>query len=246
MAEEVNTALEDGILTEAEIDKIQNALNSLQEYARKEKEYEEEANFFVVSRKVDKKGVSLESIENFVAESIAYADESWTEQEEVLKEQVKNALKAKDSGLSNREFDNIIKQAYIDSYTKGSEAYVDIHNTSVDSIANAYAMELNQYKTKLAEKFDYAFQQDATKDNPRDFFLRYEDALKSTIGSMNWKVSEAVGTALQSLQAPQGKLEEIASYYRELGYVPAQNIVSSLQDSYMLELLSGDATQHAI
>ena len=242
MAEEVNTALEDGILTEAEIDTIQNALNNLQEYARKEKEYEEKANFFVVSRKVDKKGVSLESIENFVAESIAYADESWAEQEEVLKEQVKNALKAKDSGLSNREFDNIIKQAYIDSYTKGSEAYVDIHNTSVDSIANAYAMELNQYKTKLAEKFDYAFQQDATKDNPRDFFFRYEDALESTIGSMNWKVSEAVGTALQSLQAPQGKLEEIASYYRELGYVPAQNIVSSLQDSYMLELLSGDAT----
>ncbi len=241
MADRVNSALEDGILTEAEIDKIEEAISHLQEYARKEQQYEQEASLMIVEQETIGGGVTLDSFIEFVTRSNEAVKEKTETGKIELENGLKNLLKARDNGLSAEDYTSMLNEMIANHYTNEASMYAKVQQSGINAIKKEYSLNGNK-KDILNEVLKSVKETNHYRENSSSFLEDFETVLDDKLKEMGGVNGSAIGELLTYLEPNTQELENLAAIYKNVGYIPVESISESLTDTYMLEGMAGNGT----
>lgn len=246
LAELVNQAWEDGVLSQEEIDKLDEKQAEIQKKLDEISQARYDLTLDNIQADALEGGLTVESFQGLQKQMTENLDQRKQEIEDgTLELLLQWQVKLNNGEIDQQGFDLIKKQVDLEAQARLGEVTLQAVDVEIDTIKTNYHDELD----KAAETFYTNFQK--TFENHTDIledgnWLSFTNILGNTLSG---GVKEAIGDSqgaineLMKNMAPQTKdLENLASKYQNAGKSIPQNISKGLLDIYELEIMAGNTS----
>ncbi len=240
LAEITNKAWEDKILSQDELDLINQKKSEIQKILDEVAQAEYEVKMDNLKADIPNDGLDADSFKNLVQES----NKILKEREKEIEETTLNALvplkmQYKDNPEEYEKQAKIIRN---NAQKQLGEITLDTLELQVNTIESNYSDVISEFAPKMANNVNNVITQSADLVNMEGFFTEIENSFKGAF--TNYDLDPIVKKGLEDiikLMEPSTKqLEEVAESYRALGETPPAEITEGLQNAYRLEAMIGN------
>ena len=249
LAELVNTAFEDGILSEDEIAKIDEKKAEIQKKLDEISEAEYDLQLRKIRVDAQKGGLSKESFTELVKESGDALDERIKKIEESAQQlKVPLQVKLNKGDLSPEEIANI--EAEMQNYDLQAQRQIgnlvlDNLEFEVGTITSNYGDELNQWKSDTTKTLNDTLTATAKNVNKNNFWDLFKADFKQSYhqSQTDNATKEVIQDCLDAMKPTTESLEAVAQSYYDAGKIPPKEITDALLEVRQLEAMTGN-TDH--
>lgn len=244
LAEIVNKAYEDEILSEDEMKLIEEKRNEIQKELDKLQEAEYQVKMENITADIPKGGLSPDSFSELMVEANEYLTQR-AEEIEQNKIELLIPLRAQlnDKIIPPDQYEKAKKDIELTAEEQLSNSYIEVINFGIGTINTNYQDELN--KVKKEYQIDTAkWAQDVINtdiDSMEYIFSGMKNGLTPLGADLSEGAQQTIRSALENLKPEKEYLEKVALECQNAGYVVPENIKKGLTDIYQMEALIGDA-----
>lgn len=249
LAELVNTAFEDGILSEDEIEKIDEKKAEIQKKLDEISEAEYDLQLRKIRADAQKGGLSKDSFTELAKETGEALDERIEKIEESTQQlKVPLQVKLNKGDLSPEEIANI--EAEMQNYDLQAQRQIgnlvlDNLEFEVGTITSNYGDELDQWKSDTTKTLNDTLTDTAKNVNKNNFWDLFKADFKQSYhqSQTDNATKEVIQDCLDAMKPTTEMLEDVAQSYYDAGKVPPKNITDGLLEVRQLEAMTGN-TDH--
>lgn len=249
LAELVNTAFEDGILSEDEIEKIDEKKAEIQKKLDEISEAEYDLQLRKIRADAQKGGLSKDSFTELAKETGEALDERIEKIEESTQQlKVPLQVKLNKGDLSPEEIANI--EAEMQNYDLQAQRQIgnlvlDNLEFEVGTITSNYGDELDQWKSDTTKTLNDTLTDTAKNVNKNNFWDLFKADFKQSYhqSQTDSATKEVIQDCLDAMKPTTEMLESVAQSYYDAGKIPPKNITDGLLEVRQLEAMTGN-TDH--
>lgn len=242
LAQLVNDAFADGVLSDIELTDIQEKRQKIQEIMDEISNAEFEAKLKAIGLNSDFSQLSPESFDALMEKIRENVDEEVANADELKLELLTQAhLKYPNGG---EELDKLIKQ--IEYQARNREVAIQLTgiNFTMDGITEAYKSELdsalpefkNEIKNQLSEMEDTI----AMDGGTGQFLRNFEEKFKNGFSQLSEGTRENIRQKLQAMAPQIEDMEALAQQYKDAGEMIPKELSDSLNEIYWMEAATGN------
>lgn len=250
LAEIVNKAYEDEMLSEDEMKLIEEKRNEIQKELDKLQEAEFQVKLENITADIPKGGLSPDSFSELMVEANEYLTQR-AEEIEQNKIETLISLRAQlnDGIIEQDQYEKAKKDIELSAKEQLSNAYIEAVDFEIGTVNTNYQDELNKAKDEFAtdtadwvndilsrsdEKMRLAF-----NEIESGMFTSY-NSVQRLSANLSDSAKETIRRALEEMQPQKEDLEATVKACQEAGYAVPENIRKGLMDINRMEALIGD------
>ena len=251
LAEIVNKAYEDEMLSEDEMKLIEEKRNEIQKELDKLQEAEYQVKMENITADIPKGGLTPDSFSELMVEANEYLAQR-AEEIEQNKIETLISLRAQlnDGIIEPDQYEKAKKDIELSAKEQLSNAYIEAVDFEIGTVNTNYQDELNKAKDDFAtDTADWV--NDILSKNTEDMEKAFDDiesgvawgidGVKRISADLSDGAKETIQRALEEMQPQKEDLEATIQACQEAGYAVPENIRKGLMDINRMEALIGDA-----
>lgn len=249
LAEQVNNAWEDNVMTDEEM----NAISRTREEIQKELDKIAKAEYQL---KLENIQASANTGTGLTAESFEAVQKQITKEIDTRKKEIEQAkvkvliplqMQLNDGNISLQEFSEAKQRVEQQANKEFGELTVDVVNVEIGSISGKYGEDIDNYLIQFSSAFDEKLSDFGKTYHNSIEWEQFWNNINGSIGAGIEGVSNgtklAVSGFLKNMEPDIAQLESIAQTYTDAGKRVPQNVSEGLQSYYELEAMCGN-TDH--
>lgn len=251
LAEIVNKAYEDDLLSEDEMKLIQEKRDQIQKELDKLKNAEYQVKLENITADIPKGGLTPDSFSELMVEANEYIAQR-AEEIEQNKIELLISLRAQlnEGIIQPDQYEKAKKDIELSAKEQLSNSYIEAVNFEIGTINTNYQEELEKVREEYAQNTSdwvndiinrdaNAFPK-AINDLESELFQNYKDVQRIS-ANLSDSAKETIKRALQDMQPQKEDLEATVKACQEAGYAIPENIKKGLMDIHQMEALLGEA-----
>lgn len=242
MAAEVDKALADGVITEDEYLNIQNIQAKLQELINQVEGAQYNAEIKTLQLGIDENGLSVESFTGLMTAANEKMQADLDAEEQVyLDAKVAVQLTYEKGGYKSEEaYEEALRDIQEDWNRKNGNIVLETVTLGIGEIQGKYQPELSQFQTEFSDTISRIITDGYDNFSGEINYTKLQEAIAEDFGTISDTVRGSAQELLNSMEPDTQKLESIAQEYAKIGKIPPENIRKGLEDTYELEMMSGN------
>lgn len=242
MAAEVDKALADGVITEDEYLNIQNIQAKLQELINQVEGAQYNAEIKTLQLGIDENGLSVESFTGLMTAANEKMQADLDAEEQVyLDAKVAVQLTYEKGGYKSEEaYEEALRDIQEDWNRKNGNIVLETVTLGIGEIQGKYQPELSQFQTEFSDTISRIITDGYDNASGEINYTKLQEAIAEDFGTISDTVRGGAQELLNSMEPDTQKLESIAQEYAKIGKIPPENIRKGLEDTYELEMMSGN------
>ena len=242
MAAEVDKALADGVITEDEYLNIQNIQAKLQELINQVEGAQYNAEIKTLQLGIDENGLSVESLTGLMTAANEKMQADLDAEEQVyLDAKVAVQLTYEKGGYKSEEaYEEALRDIQEDWNRKNGNIVLETVTLGIGEIQGKYQPELSQFQTEFSDTISRIITDGYDNASGEINYTKLQEAIAEDFGTISDTVRGGAQELLNSMEPNTQKLESIAQEYAKIGKIPPENIRKGLEDTYELEMMSGN------
>ena len=242
MAAEVDKALADGVITEDEYLNIQNIQAKLQELINQVEGAQYNAEIKTLQLGIDENGLSVESLTGLMTAANEKMQADLDAEEQVyLDAKVAVQLTYEKGGYKSEEaYEEALRDIQEDWNRKNGNIVLETVTLGIGEIQGKYQPELSQFQTEFSDTISRIITDGYDNASGEINYTKLQEAIAEDFGTISDTVRGGAQELLNSMEPDTQKLESIAQEYAKIGKIPPENIRKGLEDTYELEMMSGN------
>lgn len=247
-AELVNQAWEDGVLSQEEIDKLDERQAEIQKKLDEISQARYDLTLDNIQADALEGGLTADSFKQLQEELTKTLDERKKEIEDSKMELlVPWQAKLNNGEIDQKGFDFIKRQIDLQAKIQLGEVTLDAVNVEVDTIKANYQNEIDKASKTFYSDLNQAFEDNIDSLDLNQSWLLTLEGIESSFlrefDGMDEKPQKAIQEMLKNMKPQVNDLAELAAEYKEKGKMIPQSFSEGLLDTYELELMAGN-TDH--
>lgn len=242
MAAEVDKALADGVITEDEYLNIQNIQAKLQELINQVEGAQYNAELKTIQMNIDENGLSVESLTELMTTANEKMQADLDAEEQVyLKAKAAVQLTYEKGGYESEEaYEEALRDIQEDWNRKNGNIVLETVTLGIGEIQGKYQPELSQFGNEFSDTISRVITDGFDNASGQINYTKLQEAIAEDFGAISDISRGGVQELLNFMEPDTKKLESIAQEYAKLGKIPPENIRKGLEDTYELEMMSGN------
>ena len=242
MAAEVDKALADGVITEDEYLNIQNIQAKLQELINQVERAQYNAEIKTLQLGIDENGLSVESLTGLMTAANEKMQADLDAEEQVyLDAKVAVQLTYEKGGYKSEEaYEEALRDIQEDWNRKNGNIVLETVTLGIGEIQGKYQPELSQFQTEFSDTISRIITDGYDNASGEINYTKLQEAIAEDFGTISDTVRGGAQELLNYMEPNTQKLESIAQEYAKIGKIPPENIRKGLEDTYELEMMSGN------
>lgn len=241
MADAVDQALADGIITEDEYLNIQGIQQKIQKLMDKVSEAEYEVQMEKIAFEAPRSGIDADSFQKVIDACNEQIQTRFDSADDALVSAItplKMQLKAGE--ISQAQYDEMVQQAQMELANNKGYILLDSIDVEIGTLKTNYSDVAAQFDSDM-----HSFSQDlASRVKNEDYGWAYawsdlESVFTKSIGQVSGDAKGAIEKMMESMQPQKAQLEAVKQNFVDAGKIPPQSIVDGLNDIYQWEALGG-------
>lgn len=245
LAELVNQAWEDNVLSDEELDLIDDKRTEIQKKLDEIAQAEYDLELSDIQADATKDGLSADSFSELQSALSEKLDEKDAEIEDVKRELLlPYQIQYNNSKISLEEFDDIKEEVDLYAEQQFGELVVDNVNLEIGTIKGDYSDKIGDSMNDFSEQINEGLKVagKGLNANWTQIMSNIIDGFSNGSETLTGEARTNVEKYLDAMKPEVAQLEEIAQTYKDAGLLVPQNVNEGLMDYYELEAMTGNTS----
>lgn len=237
LAESVDKALADNIITSSELHDINEIQSRIQKIMDELAERQYQIDLKKLSISAQSSELSVESFNALIDESTKTFQARFDAAKGITAETLIN-LEAmlSDGTIDEKTYNEWVKQAELNLSSQEAIMMSGPIDIEVGTLKSNYSEELGRVQTDYQEELDEAFSNISLDEN---WYTQISEAIDYGLGNLDGTTREQLNGFLEKMEPQKEQLERIRDSFIAVGEIPPVAITKSLEDIYYLEQVAG-------